>query len=221
MKKIRKGHWKETYRIHVLNLERFLLSSGDVSISGEQAVYLAGMIARKMDLAYQRQVRELLWEDHPGAADQLIRKHDPYIGQNAPIVTLSRINAEYLTLAIAHKGDASLRKLTMPIPARYFRIAGHYAGQAGNRTLAELFRFLGNHLPLVLDVLEGYFNFVEAFGDQAEIRLSPAIWERFGAEINERNAKKEGWERRGIDSARKTHISRAEFNRMIDFSGWN
>jgi len=220
MKKFRKGHWKETFRIHVLNLERFLFSRGTPAISGEQSVYLAGMIARKLDRAYQSMIRDMLWED-PQAADYLIRKHDAYIGQNAPIVTLSRINAEYLTLQIARKGDPSLRELTMSLPARYYGIASYYSNQAGNRTLAEIFRFLGNHLPLVLDILEGYFNYVEAFGDRSETHLASEFWERFGNQINERNAKKEGWEKRGIDPSRKTHISRAEFNRMIDFTSKN
>ena len=220
MKKIRKGHWKETYRVHVLNLERFLSSGGRPSLSGEQSVYLAGMIARRLDRNYQAMIQELLWEE-PEAVDQLIRRHEPYIGQNAPIATLSRINAEFFTLEIALQGDASLRSLTMALPARYFAVASHFTHQSGNKTLADLFRFLGNHLSLVLDILEGYLDFIEAFGDHPDRPLSPEAWERFGSEANERNAKKEWWEARGLSPGKKTHISRAEFNRMIDFTGWN
>ena len=220
MKKIRNGHWKETFRAHVLNLERFLGSAGEPPLSGEQAVYLAGMIARKLDGSYQRMIQDMLWEE-PDAVDHLIRRHDPYIGQNAPIATLSRINAEYFTLEIALQGSATLPSFTMAVPARYFAVASHYSHQSGNRTLADLFRFLGNHLPLVLDILEGYLKFIEAFGDRSGEQLPTETWERFASESNERNAKKEWWEARGLNPGKKQHISRAEFNRMIDFTGWN
>ncbi len=220
MNQIRRGHWKETYRIHILNLERFLCSGKGSPLSGEQAVYLAGMIARRLDQVYQTMIQDLLWED-PTAADQLIRKHAPFIGQNAPLVTSSRINAEFLTLEIALGGEHARGSLEISVPARYFGIAAFYAREAGNQTLAELFRFLGNHLPLVLNILEGYLEFLSETGDGSQSELPMAVWERLARETNERNAKKEWWEARGLSPGRKTHIARSEFNRMIDFTGMN
>ncbi len=220
MGEVRRTNWRESFRLHVIGLERFLDDRGGENIAGEHTVYLAGMIARGMDDAYFEQIENYLLDD-PGAIDAAIRRHEPYIGQNAPIVTLSRINAEHLTFQLAAAEGEITRFFEMSIPTRYFGIASFYSEQAGDRTLSSIFAYFRNNLPLILDVLTGYLNFLEENGDALHGAFTRETWERLGTESNERNARKERLERMGLDSRRKPRISRSEFNKMIDFASPN
>lgn len=210
--------WRDTFRSHILLLEKFLLVRG-TPLSGQNTVYLAGMVARELDTHYQSQIQDFLLE-HPHEVDEVIRQHEPYIGQNAPIVTLTRINAEHLTFEIAIGSEDFSRYFQMMIPAKYFGIASFYSHQAGNRVLGEIFGFIRNHYRLVMDLLSGYLKYIKD-ADELELKISDEVWEKFSQERNERNEKKEWWGRRGIDLSKKNGISMQEVNAMIDFTSAN
>ena len=105
--------WENMYRLHLLGLEKFLLNRKPSPLSGEQTVYLAGMIARELDLEYKRQAEKFLVQD-PEEIDRAVCLHEPYIGQNAPIVTLCKINAERQTIEIACRRHSYALHLELP-----------------------------------------------------------------------------------------------------------
>ena len=213
--------WRQSFRVHVLVLERFLLETRRAKFEGEHIVYLAGIIARRLDAAYQEQIRNLLLES-PEELETIIRSHAPYIGQNAPIVTISRINAEYLTVELAFAGPSAGASFLMRLPARYFDVAAFYSREAGNRSLADLFSFMRKHQQMVLELLTDYWKFLEQETSiMSEEGLPGALWDRFAAQVNDRDAKKERWERMGVDPKHKQHIHREEFNKMLDFTSPN
>ena len=220
-------HWSQTFRNHALGLERYLADhSRGGRMPGEQTMYLAGMIAREMDRAYLAQIQEYLVED-PLDMDQAVLRHAPYLGQNAPLVTLSRINAEHLTLQIAATagGGQASRIFHLMIPARYFRIAAYYSLQSGNPNQARIFDFLCNHLSVVVEIIAGYIEDLEARGwkldvDPAALADSDA-WRRFATDTNETNRRKEFWDAAGIRANKKNRISGMEFRSMIDYTNTN
>ncbi|MEQ9365109.1 MAG: hypothetical protein RIF32_12735 [Leptospirales bacterium] len=237
-------HWSRTFRKHVLGLEQFLAAHFKARwrdrIPGEQTVYLAGMIAREMDRGYLAQIEEYLVED-PERIDLLVRRHSQCLGQNAPVVTLSRINAEHATLQVAidtlgDDGGAN-RLFMLNLPARYFGIASFYSSQAGNQALARIFDFFRNHLVVVVEILAGYLESLEKSvdeGDQArsagrseffqapgvapEDLAGSAAWRRFGDDTNERNIRKDFWDAARLNPARKNRITGLEFRSMIDYT---
>ena len=77
-----------------------------------------------------------------------------------------------------------------------------------------------NHYAVVLEVLGGYLKHIETHGTSVS-PLPLKLWEKFAGEKNERNLKKEDRERARLDSKRKTNLSFAEFNGMIDFQSPN
>ncbi|MCB1308531.1 MAG: hypothetical protein KDK30_10140 [Leptospiraceae bacterium] len=216
------GGWRELYRLHILILERYLQESATGRLSGEQTVYLAGMLARQTDPLYRKQIEDLIFES-PEDMDRTIRRHDPYIGQNAPIVILARTNAEFLTIDIISRQENShtVRTFELQIPARYFGIASFYAHQAGNRTLSDIFDSIRKQYELIVRILSGYCRYIEQNSHQLSETVPDRLWQRFGEVINERNNRKENRERQGIDPSRKNHISRREFNGMLNYSSPN
>jgi hypothetical protein len=222
-------HWTHTFRLHVLGLEQYLVRQMDprsrVRLPGAETVYLAGMIARELDRDYLAQIQDYLVED-PGELDRTARQHAPYLGQNAPLVTISRINAEHLTLQIAGSADASGGTvLHLMIPARYFGIAAFYSLQSGNQTLARIFDFFRNHLALVVEIVAGYIEYLEAHDGELEIDPEDIVqsptWQKFAGERNDSNRRKEFWEAARLNPRRKNRISGFEFRRMIDYTSPN
>lgn len=212
--------WKQTFRVHVLILERFLLQSRLLRVNAEQLVFVAGMVARRLDAAYQLQIQDFLLEE-PDQLDGLIRRHAPYIGQNAPILTISRINGEFLIVDVAFKDRPGVTAFDLSVAARYCDVAAFFARQAGNRSLADLFAFLRKNCEEVVRALAAYQTFLANGGPSETAKLPAGLWERFATERNDRNDKKERWERMGLDAKHKQHIDREEFNRMLDFSSPN
>ncbi len=247
-------HWSLTFRSHVLGLEEFLAANLKPRwrdrIPGEQTVYLAGMIARELDRGYRAQIQEYLVED-PEEIDRVVRRHALCLGQNAPVVTLSRINAEHSTLQIAieNAGQAS-RVFLLRLPARYFGIASAYSLQAGKPDLARTFDFFRNHLAVIVDVLAGYLDSLEwietsdtvdatqnaadfgAPGDSRRRacvppRVAPeeleksAAWRRFGSDTNDTNRRKDFWEAARLNPNRKNRLSGMEFRAMLDYTNPN
>lgn len=224
-------HWSRTFRNHVLGLEQFLADNVKPRfrdrLPGEQIIYLAGMIAREMDRAYLAQIQDYLVED-PHEMDQAVRRHAPYLGQNAPLVTLSRINAEHATLQIATTGSAAgdvSQVFLLTLPARYFGIASFYSSQAGNQTLARIFDFFRNHLAVVVEILAGYIENLDEKDwdldvDPEQLAQSTA-WKKFAAETNEVNKRKDFWEAARLNPAKKNRISGIEFREMIDYTSPN
>ncbi|HBS03670.1 MAG TPA: hypothetical protein DEA96_01815 [Leptospiraceae bacterium] len=214
--------WKSVYRVHLMLLERFLLQKKS-SLESEHTVYLSGMLARHLDREYQQQIEDLLFED-VDELDSTIRKHDPYLGQNAPIVTLSRINGEHLTVAIAFerlKGHSETLNLQSAIPSRCFGVAAFYSREAGNRQLSRIFGYFHHHHKLILDLLTDYLSFLDRDADLLPDNIPEELWQKFGREKNLRNEKKEWWEARGIDLKSKEGISKEEVMRILDLGGMN
>ena len=214
--------WKSVYRIHLMMLERFLLQR-KASMESEHTVYLSGMLARHMDMEYQQQIESLLFDDVE-ELDSTIRQHDPYIGQNAPIVTVSRINGEHLTVAIAFerlKGESESLKWQSLVPSRCFGVAAFYSREAGNRQLSRIFGYFHHHHKLILDLLTEYLAFLDRDADILPENLPTELWKKFGSERNLRNEKKEWWESRGIDLKGKEGISKEEVMRILNMGGWN
>jgi len=209
------------FRFHLLALEHYISEERLLRLPGDKSVYLAGMIARQADPGYTEQTEDFLLES-PEQIDLFVRSHDPYIGQNAPIVTVSRINAERITLDLAKKRREAY-SYELRFAARLFGIASQYSYLAGNRTLGEIFYFLRNHFPAVLRLLQGYLTFLEGRADRPQQieRASETMWERLGRQRNERNEKKEAWEKMGINLKKKAMISPAELGGMINFTSEN
>lgn len=210
------GTWRETFRKQIIDLERFLVQR-HLHFSPEQAVYLAGMLSRLQDREWIQGIQPYLLES-PQAMAERIRLHEPYLGQNAPVFFVARINGEYLTLRII-TGQALVIDLEKNVPRRYFLIAARYADRAGQNHMAGIYRFVGYHYDEIIYSLMHYLDFLSRQGDRIEI--PPELWQRFGRPDNERNNRKEGWERMGVQPSRRTHINRAEFNDMINFGGVN
>ena len=214
--------WKSVYRTHLLFFERFLLGR-KIQLTSEHSVYLCGMLARHTDRDYQAQIQGMLFEDAE-ELDETIRRHDPYLGQNAPIVTVSRINGEHHTVALAFetlKGESASSNLKLSVPSRCFGVAAFYSREAGQRQLSEIFRFFHHHHKLVLDLLSEYLDFLEKDVALLPDKIPAELWARFGQEKNLRNEKKEWWEARGIDLKGKETISKEEVMRILDLGGMN
>ncbi len=213
---------EKAFRFHLLALEHYVSEERLLRLPGDKSVYLAGMIARQSDPDYAQQTEDFLIES-PEQIDLFVRMHDPYIGQNAPIVTVSRINAERITLNLA-RARRDAYSFELRFAARLFGLASHYSYLAGNRTLGDIFYFLRNHFPPVLRLLQGYLTYLEENPDRLEESIesaSKAMWERLGSERNERNSKKEAWEKMGINLKKKAMISPAELGGMLNFTSEN
>ena len=177
----KKGFWKEAFRLHLIALEKFLgLSDSSPALSGRLSgacsVYLAGMIARELDTEYKRQSRRFLMED-PDEMKRAVRRHAPYIGQNAPLVTLSRINAEHHTLQLAISGRRDASPVARLSAAYYFGIASFYSSQAGNRNLADIYSFFKGNLQEMTAIISRYFIYLIEHPLNEEI--PPEVFRRF------------------------------------------
>lgn len=213
---------EKEFQFHLFALEQYVARERLLRLPGDKSVYLAGMIARHADREYKEQTQDFLVES-PEQIDLFVRMHDPYIGQNAPIVTVARINAERMTYDLA-QARRSAYSFELRFAVRLFGLASHYSYQAGNRTMGEIYYFLRNHFPVVLQLLQGYLEALENNPDSFQEAMETAsrvLWERFGREKNDRNAKKEAWEKMGINLKKKPVISPAELGGMINFSSAN
>lgn len=205
--------WEETFRIHLVALENF--QRGRKPLSGENTVYLAGMIARELDDHYRENTRAFLVRT-PDEIDRAVRSHDPYIGQNAPIVTLSRINAEHLTFEIA---VSRVHRAHLRIPARYFAIAAYYSYQAGKPSLAKIYSSFRSNLGDIASLVSDYFRYM--LQNKPEEKISKEIMKRFASVTNERNAVKDWRESLRFKSSKKTSVSMHELSEMMNFGRGN
>ncbi len=146
------GPWRETFPDHLYWLEDYQWTHEGPVFSGDLTVYLAGMVARQLDLDYIEDSREFLLDD-PAEIRSEIRKHGPFIGQNAPIAFISRVNAEHMTFGLA---SGSEQIISLTLPASLFGIAAQYFTQAGNTHLGQIFRELGSQLNGVVGRISGY-----------------------------------------------------------------
>lgn len=206
------GYWKETYRRHLLGLGRFLEKRSQ-SIQGENFVYLAGMIARWLDKDYKDDSESFLVEN-PEEIDRVIRRHSPYIGQNAPVVTISKLNAEFFTITIAKKEKSIFRQIELRTPGRFFKIASTYSYYAGNRTHAEIFAFFAQKIDGIAEVLGDYLDSLE--GElPSEEPISEGLWTEFGKFQNSRNKKKEWNDKMHINEKQIPHEAEVEITKIV------
>ena len=230
------GQWRRIFQKHILTLEKFL-SEQHVSLQlpDEQSVYLAGMLARQYDSNYRRQIRRYLFSQ-PEDLELLIRRHYAYMGQNAPVCFMARINAEYLTVRLLSyyrkkvKESLQTTPSTMNtdqlLPAHYFEVAARYAYQASKSTWSSIFSYIYINYAQVVSLLSAYMNFINKLQstgtwEPTNGALGQKLWERFSHASNERNNQKELWERNRISPKEKTHIPRREFNQIMNFHSIN
>lgn len=212
------GHWRDTFGKHVIGLEKYFLISGLADFPGERTVYLAGMLAREFDLEYRKQIQDYIIED-PGELDRTIRKHFQRIGQNAPIITLSRINAEYLTVQLAARALGSIAQTFGIIySTRYFGVASLYSQLAGKDTQARLYAFMRDHNQTMLSHLTDYLKYVALHWHSLPGKIPPELWKKFGSEINERNRRKDVLDGMRITRKGKNRLSPLELRQMLDDS---
>ncbi|MCB1176845.1 MAG: hypothetical protein KDK36_04610 [Leptospiraceae bacterium] len=212
------GVWKDTYSHHLLGLGRFL-EKNKTSMQAENFVYLAGMIARWLDKDYKEDTETFIMED-PEEMDHVVRRHSPFIGQNAPVVTISRLNAEFLTITIAQKEKSVFRQFELKTPKKFFGIASTYSYQAGNKNLAEIFRFFSMKINPITEVLGSYLDSLD--GKLPEHSpITEGLWDKFGKSLNSRNKRKEYNEKMGIEEEIVDRDSEVEVNKLIRglFSG--
>lgn len=190
LSKLPKGSWKGTFESHVLLLENFLspLSSKP---GGEICVYLAGLVARRLDDVYSQACLSFILDD-PAEIDGIVRSHQPYIGQNAPIVTISKINAEFLSFSLATRDTNAWRSLEILAPKKLFSLASVFSYRSGNMALGNIYGFFSSELDLLLQILGSYLRYIEDNPDRFPPQsISPNVEERFANQINERNEYKE------------------------------
>lgn len=212
--------WRNQLVDHVIFMEHFLDKDASMNMEAEQLVFVAGLLARQLDKSYRRQIRPYL-KNEPEEIFQTVRRHDPYFGQNAPVVFLSRANAEYLLV----QGASALRRgnahwYSHVLPGQFFGIASQYSYKAGNFMMGDICAFMQKYLPGLVEWLGGYLEFRRNIIEK-EPHFSPAMWNRFGLEKNARNEFKERWAARGIDSRRLKRIPHSEFQKMIQFESKN
>jgi hypothetical protein len=214
-----KGNSLNTFRSHVLALENFLMNEKIHDLKGEPLVYLAGMIARKFDRDYSEDIKPFLFSD-PSEMDLLIRKHELYIGQNAPVAFAARINAEYLTISIATQEKSIFSRFQLAIPARFFRISSNYFYYSGNKTLGAVLDYFGKELSTIIKIIHEYLTkYSENFPENN--KLENQTWTKFGTELNDRNSVKEYLEKKNI-SEDIPYDSRVEIKKIFpDSRGQN
>lgn len=212
--------WRDGLAEHIVCMEHFLERVPCHRLEAEPLVFLAGMLARQLDKSYRRQIRPFI-KSNPEDVFCSVRQHDPYLGQNAPVVFLSRANAEFL---LVQGASARRRGYNMEIPAQlsesFFGIASKYSYKSGNFVLGDICAFMQNRLAGVQDWLGAYLEHRRKH-TRIPPRTSAGVWQRFGMDRNQRNDFKERWEARGIDPVRLNRIARAEFQKMINFESRN
>ena len=221
MSSLKKGYGSESFQNHVLILENFLLET-DKSLPGEQTIYLAGMLARENNDTYRKNIDPFLFQNTE-ELDILACRHYLYLGQNANLWFISRINAEHLTVQLVSPKKKQKVSLTDKVfPKRCFEVASIYAYKASNRILGGIFAYISNHYDHVLEILHTYLCALEAETlPSPNAQLPKALWKHLGQVRNERNHKKEQWEAMRISEKEKNHLSFPEFNRIMDLSGCN
>ncbi len=213
-------HDTNQYMSQIVAFENFLLDTKN-EISGEESVYLAGMLARQSNARYLRQIRRLIFRK-PEELDNLISKHYLCIGQNAPVYFIVRTNAEFLTVRLLSRNKKQqLCELEKWKPIAYFQIASEYAHKAGNRVLGEIFAHIYKNYNEIFNILSSYYGFLKKNQPKNIISSASPLWKRFAKVKNERNDKKESWERAGLSEKKKQHLTYHEFNQMINFEALN
>ena len=188
--------WERNYRRHLIGLERFLLANPEQEIPTEPTIYLAGMIARELDPTYGENIEPYLLADED-EIDATIRRHDPYLGQNAPIVFIARINAEHLTVSRARekKSVESVSRFELMGPSRLFSIACHYSLQSGNVRMARLYDFYRAHILLIVRLMVAYLRQVHA----GMIEADPQVDEELQHWLARRTSNESGRRQPGVD----------------------
>jgi len=208
--------WKQTYRLHVLGLETFQSRLARPVFNGEQTVYLAGMIARELDGEYRRQC-EAFYLDDATELESAIRRHGAYIGQNAPVALLARINAERWTAELAAASADSDGIIQFLMPARFFGVAAYFSHLSGKNLHAAIFDDLRNRYTRLVELLRGYLQFLTEEGVDPAAPPCRELLQRFGGERNERNRRKETLEAMGLHTNHRNRLAPFEFRRMLDY----
>lgn len=181
-----KANWNESFQTHILIFQNFLTEKEQSFIRAEIAVYLAGMIARQLDDQYVLSAEKFLIEDL-SALKSLIRKHDLFLGQNAPIAISSKITAEFLTLRLALEQSETLQRYQLLSPATFFKIASNYYRKSGKMNLSHIHAFLSQQLVRIIDLLSRY---LEELPPElpTEVRSIPESNKAFQSEASEPSA---------------------------------
>ena len=176
------GYWRDTFPNHLIGMEREL-EFFSFQFSAEIIVYLAGMVARQLDKDYKKDSQIFLLET-PQKMEELIQKHILYIGQNAIIVTYSKINAEHLACNLALSIDSNFSKnFELKQIVRLFHIASTFSYYSGNQLLGSIFNRISRNFLYILKFLESYLTKLN--GKLPEFTpLSKSIWTRFEKERN-------------------------------------
>lgn len=173
------GYWRDTFRHHIIGIERELENSR-FRFSGELVVYLAGMVARELDTNYKQESKMFLLES-PEQMDEIVKQHILFLGQNAIIVTYSKINAEHLTYNLAVSSENFFKTLELRRIAKLFSIASTFSHYSGNHLLGKIFSTIAKNLHSIVEFLEIYLCHLD--GKLPELEPIPEqTWKKFGKE---------------------------------------
>lgn len=206
--------WRRAFVLHLQSLELFLIERRLSGLSGENAVYLAGMIARELDPEY-RALADAYVLRNPDELDAVVRRHRPCLGQNAPVLMVSRATGERQAMELALQRVRLSSATAQTI--RCFFVAAEFSHHAGKNQLARIFEFFGYRLPFVLDVVNAYIHELERGGWRRFDKPDAALLKRLAASRNESNRRKDFWEAARISHRRRNRIALYEFRRMVDF----
>ncbi|MCX7999266.1 MAG: hypothetical protein N3A69_10015, partial [Leptospiraceae bacterium] len=150
------GYWRDTFQHHIIGIERELERTSRYRFSGELVVYLAGMIARELDKNYKEESKIFLLEA-PEQMDEIVKQHILFLGQNAIVVTYSKINAEHLTCSLALSSSKFFTTLELKKATKLFSIASTFSHYSGNHFLGKIFSTIAKNLGSIVRFLEAYF----------------------------------------------------------------
>ncbi len=181
------GPWHITFPKHLLALETTLLKK-NVKLQSQVSIYLAGIIARKLDKSYWDEIEANFLLESPDQIFEIIRNHSVYLGQNAPIVTVSKYNAEHILIQIATQ--ALNYVFYVRIPARFFRIASTYSYYSGNQKMGDLFFTFSQNIEILLPHITSYMDELKSTGQIPEPNpIIQSLWEKFANSVLESTPK--------------------------------
>lgn len=173
------GSWKETYPKHLMAMETCFLEN-NYTIPPQYSVYMAGIVSRRFDKEYWKDVENQFLVEYPEEIENLIRRHHQYIGQNAPIVTFSRYNAEHHFMLNAIEESENLAFLRLRLPIRYFGIASTYSYYAGKKFLGDIFLYFSKNIEFLLKPLQVYLDKIYGKDEIPEPHpLIAEVWKKF------------------------------------------
>lgn len=154
--------WKESYKIHLIKMDQFLRSY-EPPLKNDVKVYLAGFLARYLDIEYKKQIRFFLLKSLE-EMNQMIKKHEYKLGQKSIIYFYARINAEYkmfslLLYRLLYNSNSYIFQLSEP--ANFFSIASIYSLKSGKTYDSLLFDYIYKRIKDIFSVLLSYSYFIE------------------------------------------------------------